>query len=296
MRIGLGTAQFGFEYGITNKAGRVAPDEVLRILALAGSMGVDTIDTAATYGESESTLGSSGAADYKVITKTPTFGGVASESQARNELRAALFRSLERLRCARVYGLLIHDAADLLGPYGPGLWQEMQELKKEGLVTAVGCSFYEGADIDEALELHPLDIAQLPFNPLDQRLVDGGQLRRLSDAGVEIHARSLFLQGLLLQEPSVTQPKFAPLASAVEQMRVVFENARLNMLEGILALVFQRREIHRFICGVTSAQELQQIAAAADKAERLSEKIDIWLPRDLDARLLNPSRWGDLPG
>lgn len=294
MRIGLGTAQFGLPYGITNTTGQVGRDESIAILELAERSGIDTLDTASAYGDGEAMLGAAATSPFRIVSKAPAQGSAASAQEARRNLRAAFLRSLQNLRRPGVYGLLLHHSADLLGPFGPELWQEMEWLKEEGLVTAIGGSFYEGAEIDRALDRYPLDLVQLPFNPLDQRLVVGGQLRRLSKAGVEIHARSLFLQGLLLQLPDRLPARFAPLGTAVGRMRSAFEDAGLTTLEGILAVAFQRDEIGRFICGVTSVAELEQIVAAADKAQTLGKPIDFTPPDGLDVRLLNPSRWDEL--
>ena len=56
-RLGLGTVQFGLDYGITNTAGQCPRDEVAGILALAADRGIRLLDTAATYGTSEEVLG-----------------------------------------------------------------------------------------------------------------------------------------------------------------------------------------------------------------------------------------------
>jgi aryl-alcohol dehydrogenase-like predicted oxidoreductase len=294
MRIGLGTAQFGEDYGITNAAGRVGRAEAAAIIALAAKSGIDTLDSAPLYGDSEAAIGEAGAAGFRIVTKTPKFGASSSEQAARAELRATFLRSLDKLGCDRVHGLLLHDPADLLGPIGPALWQEMEDLRAEGLVSRIGASMYEGEEIDRALDSYPLDLVQLPFSPLDQRLLDGGQLRRLSEAGVEVQARSLFLQGLLLAEPGQIPYRFAPVAAAMADLRAIFAEAGLTAVEGIVALAFERTEIDRFICGVTSAAELQAIIVAAVAAESGAAQLPDYAPPKLDDRLLNPARWDEL--
>ena len=57
MTIILGSAQFGLNYGITNKKGKVSEQELVKILELAAESGITTIDTAPAYGSSEETLG-----------------------------------------------------------------------------------------------------------------------------------------------------------------------------------------------------------------------------------------------
>lgn len=291
-RIGLGTAQFGLDYGITNRRGRVPEPEAGAILELAADAGIDLVDTAFLYGESEAVLGRSLAPDapFRIVTKSDKLGPQGSGEA----LRAAFGQSLRRLGRAQVHGLLFHEAADLLGPAGETLWRCAEALKREGQVEKIGVSIYEGAELDAALDRYPLDLVQLPWNPLDLRLVEGGQLARAKAAGVEVHARSLFLQGLLLEDPAAVPQRFGPLRDAIGELADATEGAGLSRLEGLLALAFARPEIERFICGVTAAAELQAIVAAAKKAEAMRGRFRFTPSRALDPIHLNPARWPDL--
>lgn len=294
-RIGIGTAQFGLDYGITNAGGRVSQAMASAILADARAAGIDTVDTAHLYGESEATLGRAIGVDpsFRIVTKTPKFGG-GPDGDAVRKLRSAFEGSLRLLGCDRVYGLLLHDPADLLGPLGRILWEAMAALKEEGRVERIGVSVYEGEEIDRSLDRFPLDLVQLPYNPLDDRLVSGGQLDRLAGAGVEIHARSLFLQGLLLQAPESIPSRLPSIRAGVAEMIRQFEREGLSQIEGVLALAFQRPEIHRFICGVTSPAELHAIVSAAEKAQEADRRISFSTPSAIDPRQLNPARWAEL--
>ena len=55
-KIALGTVQFGLNYGISNTNGQVPPEEIARILDYCKLNGIDTLDTAQGYGESEKVL------------------------------------------------------------------------------------------------------------------------------------------------------------------------------------------------------------------------------------------------
>lgn len=256
MRIGLGTAQFGLDYGITNKAGRVSEEEVGRILDAAEAAGITMLDTAQAYGVSEEVLARLDAGNrFKVVTKIPK-GGEAP--------------------FCRAYGLLTHDPADL-----PRLWPAMVQLKDEGLVEKIGVSIYEADEIPD----YPIDLIQVPFNPLDQRLVDGGHLWRLKSRGVEIHARSIFLQGALLSE---TLPEhLAPIAAAADEMR-----GGMDRLEWVLATVLQCPYIDCFMVGVTSVAELMEIISAAGISYRVRMEPGPVPP--LNPRYLNPAKWQEL--
>jgi aryl-alcohol dehydrogenase-like predicted oxidoreductase len=162
------------------------------------------------------------------------------------------------------------------------------------LAAKIGISVYYGRQIDTALDRYPIEIVQLPFNPLDRRLIDGGQIGRLASAGVEIHARSLFLQGLLLQDADALEPRFGPLRAAIGELHEWSAAAGLTWLEGVVALALRISEIDRFIVGVTSERELQEIVNAAKVAEGMQELPSFASSRPLDQRHLDPSRWGEL--
>lgn len=291
-RIGLGTAQFGLDYGITNRRGRVPEPEAGAILELAADAGIDLVDTAFLYGESEAVLGRSLAPDapFRIVTKSDKLGPDGSGEA----LRAAFGQSLRRLGRAQVHGLLFHDAADLLGPAGETLWRCAEALQREGKVEKIGVSVYEGAELDAALDRYPLDLVQLPWNPVDSRLEVGGQLRRLQERGVEVHARSLFLQGLLLEKVERIPARYGPVAAAVAELDAAAREAGLTRLEAILAAAFARTEIDHFICGVTNRRELHVILLAAQKAKAIEGARCFPQFRDLDPRYLNPARWADL--
>ncbi|HEX2673867.1 MAG TPA: aldo/keto reductase [Polyangiaceae bacterium] len=292
-RLALGSAQFGLDYGITNRAGQVDEKEIDAILALAAESGVDTIDTARLYGESEAVLGRRlpAESEFRIVTKTVKIGNLSPE-YAVQQLHAGLAASLEALRRPSVYALLFHDPSDLTGSLGPVLWSALAKLKSAGVVEKVGVSAYEAVEVDRVLDRYPVDIVQLPFNAIDSRLVDGGQLERLAGAGVEVHARSLFLQGLLLLPLDQIPPRFAPVRSALEQLDAEFARRSLSRLEGLLAMTFHYSEITRFIVGVTSAGDLGAIVTAAEQVTTAGP-MDVHLP-PIDARYLNPARWPEL--
>jgi aryl-alcohol dehydrogenase-like predicted oxidoreductase len=295
-RIGLGTAQFGLDYGITNPGGRVAEGDVRVILADCAAAGIDTLDTASLYGESEAAIGRTleMGADFRIVTKTPKFTNTRSPVDAICALNSAFEASLHKLQRVSVHALLLHDVSDLLGPFGGALWEAMEALKASGRVTKIGVSIYEGAEIENALLSYPIDIVQLPWNPIDSRLIASGTLANLAAKGLEIHARSLFLQGLLLQQPAAIPKRFGPVREAVEDLDVRFRKQGVSRLEGILAAAFARPEISRFICGVTNRVELDAIVVAAQTAHMIKGSNPIPTYRGFDPRYLDPRRWPDL--
>lgn len=300
-RLALGTVQFGLAYGITNAAGQVPEAEVRRLLAVAQQSGISTLDTAALYGESEAVLGRvlPGFPPFRVITKTSKVAAGDSAEDAVARLQASFAASLKKLGAPAVAGLIAHEADDLIGPHGEALWAAMLGLKASGKVGKIGASIYTGQQIDALIARFPLDLVQVPFNALDKRLIDGGQLARLTKAGTEVHCRSIFLQGLLLQSPEAIPAKFGPLIGAVRRLHDTFAQYGLSPLEGLIACVLGTPEIGRLVVGVTAKRELEELVAAEQRASAvLAAKPDLMAAiapiRIDDPAILSPALWGQL--
>lgn len=294
-RIGLGTVQFGLDYGITNPNGQVSETEAGQILRAAREAGIETLDTAHLYGESEAVIGRlSHATGFHIVTKTPKFDRIESPLEAAAELDRALQLSLQRLGRLRVDALLLHDANDLLGKRGGALWAAMEGAKARGTVGKIGISVYHGEQIDQALQRFPIEIVQIPYNPLDTRLIEGGQLERLRFAGVEIHARSLFLQGLLLKDCADIAPRFGPLRPAIGELHGWAARHGLTPLQAIMSIALRVDAIDRFIIGITSATELQDIVNALEIAEGVHREANFASSAAMHPSYLDPSRWGEL--
>jgi aryl-alcohol dehydrogenase-like predicted oxidoreductase len=286
MRLGLGTVQFGLPYGIKNTAGRVPPDEVRRILRLASLSGVEVIDTAIAYGESETCLGSIGVESFKVVTKIPPLPDKVDniDSWVRNQLSA----SLARLGLERAYGLLLHRAEDLNGPFGEALGNVLHALRTEGLVEKVGVSVYETEQLDIHKHSCKVDLVQAPLNLLDQRLVTSGWLNRLHDEGVEVHTRSTFLQGLLLMSRGEIPEWFDRWPTVWDAWHDWLADSNIPAAQACMQYPLSFPQISAVLVGVTSIQEFSALIHMATY-----ETTTVTLPElgSIDSDLINPSNW-----
>lgn len=293
MKIGLGAVQFGLDYGIANTAGKVSEGDVAAILAAAAQLQLTLIDTAALYGDSEAVLGRtmSPASPFDIVTKTPQFAGSTLSELAAQQLEDSLHASLRKLQRRSVYGLLIHRVDDLLLPGGEVLMARMALLKQRGLVSKIGVSVYTGQQIDAVLARFPIDLIQLPINVLDQRLLHSGHLRKLKQAGVEIHARSAFLQGLLLMAPHELPAHFDGVREHLAAYHRFIAGQALTPLQAALGFVTGLEEIDRVICGVNSGMQLHEICAAAGHAVAGTARADYDAFALSDELFVNPALW-----
>lgn len=288
-RLGLGAVQFGLDYGIANRRGKTVLEEVRDILACAAEHGLRTIDTAPAYGDSEEVLGCVLPRDHRfqIVTKTPAFDTESITAEDARRLRHSFDQSLTRLGRQTVYGLLMHHAEDLLAPGGERLWEAMTELKIAGGVKVIGVSVYTPAQIEAVSARFPVDLMQLPVNLFDQRLVQSGHLRELKKRGIEIHARSVFLQGLLLMIPEEIPEPLAAARPLIVELRRETERAGISPQQAALGFVKSIAEIDRILIGVESGRQLRDnIAAFAAGASLPFDRFAV-----TDEHILNPSLW-----
>lgn len=290
-RLGLGTAQFGFDYGIVNPRGRVPEAEAHGILKLAAASGCTLIDTASHYGEAEAVLGRGpdGLANFRVVTKTPAIKGAEVRDSDIKAFRDGLRQSLARLRVTSVDCLLVHHGRDLAKPGGDRLVGALQELRDEGLTRRIGVSVYDGAEIDLVLERFVPDVVQVPFNLMDRRLVDSGHLRALKARGIEIHARSIFLQGILLKDRAELPAFFARRGDVFRTFDERIGAAGLSPLQACLLFVAEHPAIDYFLAGAAGLDEFKQILRALEQCK--DAKMDFSGLAIDDAKLVDPANW-----
>ena len=277
-KLALGTVQFGLDYGVTNNTGQVKIEEVGSILEFAKNNDINVLDTAASYGSSEEVLGSAGVGYFQVITKTTPLKSDV------NEVIDNFYTSLKNLNRTQVDGLLVHDFSDIENEQFDVLYRKIIELKRQGLVNKIGFSTYTPEQVDFLLKNFDFDLIQVPFNVFDNRLIQGGQLQALNNKGIEIHARSVFLQGVLLDFTNLSY-YFSTWEKEFNEYQEVVKGRGLTLIEYALNYVLNVEKIDKVLVGVNSKEQLIDIVNATQK-KRSTNAFTIE-----DLNLLNPSRW-----
>ena len=291
-RIGIGTVQFGQDYAIDATETRPDDGEIARILRLAATAGITMLDTASAYGNAEKVLGRvlGRTQPFRIVTKTAVFNGASIRREDSDTLLETFRNSLEDLRVGSVYGLMIHKAPNLTGDGGERLFDAMQILKQQGQVQKIGVSVYDAAQIENVMARFPVDLVQVPVSILDQRLIAGGQLKTLKEQGVEIHARSIFLKGLVFADPAMLPDHFDSVRERLQAFRKAVAASGCTPQAVALSFILDNPNIDTVLCGVTSAAQLGQIveSISGPSAAPLPEQQRFALA---DPEILNPGRW-----
>lgn len=288
MKLALGTVQFGQHYGIANQDGRVSHREANAILQRAKASGMDTLDTAIAYGDSEVVLGQLGVAQWKIITKLPALPDECRDIGRWVHDQVAL--SITRLNVETLHGVLLHRPAQLLEHRGPALFAALQALKWKGLTSKIGISIYSPSELDSLFAAYAFDLVQAPLNILDRTLVETSWAQRLRNAGVEVHARSVFLQGLLLMPPSRRPARFSRWVDIWDRWDAWLEHEGLTPVQACLRYVANLSQIDRIVVGIDTVNQLDEVIAALDgRLGSLPQFNNL-----TDPRLINPASWSQL--
>lgn len=288
MKIALGSAQFGSSYGIANSRGLVNPNQVAEILKIAKLAGIDTIDTAINYGQSESVLGNIDIRSWKIITKLPAIPEDCENIFA--WIKQEIEGSVRRLRITKLHGVLLHRPLQLLDDKGPSINEALRELQGQGFVSKLGISVNDPTDLDLIFDKYSFDLVQAPLNILDRRFIDTGWINRLHKSGVEIHSRSVFLQGLLLMPDDKRPSIFNRWASFWEEWSNWLVKMDLSPLEACIGFANSITTIDRIIVGVDTVDHLEEIIQAAEGELTQIPKFEL----HHDDRLIKPFTWGSL--
>lgn len=284
-KLALGAAQFGQRYGVANAAGQATLAEIAAILDRARGSGMDTLDTAIAYGNSETCLGSVGVSSWRVITKLPALpDGIADvEEWVISQVSA----SLQRLGIQQLEAVLLHRPADSLGIHSEAYRNALKWIKSAGLTRSVGVSIYDPVELPAIFEVWRPDVVQAPCNVLDRRLMHSGWLERLYQSRIRVHSRSAFLQGLLLMSSASRPDWFSSRANVLNKWLGWCKDNGVSPLHAALNFVRAQPGIECVVVGVDSAAHLDEILS-------VSLHTAMSPPEDLfsnDRDLIDPSRW-----
>ena len=264
----LGSAQFGLPYGITNTVSQVAELEVRELLAEAAAAGLSWLDTAQAYGDAEAVLGRTlpHGHRFQLISKVPAQSQASFTYEDQLAWDQAFECSLLRLGESRLDALLLHSPDDLRKPGGEHLHQWLFSLRERGLVRRLGLSIYGPADLD-GVAPDLLDLVQLPLSLYDQRLLADGTIARLRSQGCAVHARSLYLQGLLVS-PAESWPAWVDQAAREHHSKLerLAADRGCTLLECALGFARAQADLEAVVLGLCSRLQLEQLLNAWHKS------------------------------
>jgi len=297
-KIALGTVQLGLDYGISNRAGRVTESEAQNIFRFAESVGIRTWDTARGYGTSEEVIGRWRSAEparsqrVRLVTKIPKLTKTGSAEALKSEISDQLESSLKSLRADFVDTVLLHDESDLAGEHGRWVWSALERLRSDGKVRKLGVSSYSPDVLAGLIEQFPVETVQVPYNLLDRRFFTDALNDLYRRNRIEIHVRSVFLQGLFFLSEGTLPPHMGFASSTLARLTDLARLVRSTVPELAICSAIAHPLIAKAVIGVTSSNEFREILSwkcASIPGEIDQELRHLW--KLTEGRILDPRRW-----
>jgi aryl-alcohol dehydrogenase-like predicted oxidoreductase len=279
----LGTAQLDDGYGQTRR-GELLLDEVKKIFDYSYSHGINHLDTAPVYGNSEYIIGQLNAM-HKITTKIPSY--LDETCSYEDWITGSISGSLIKLKKNSVENLLFHDARNFIENFSPKISELLNHYKINGTVKKIGFSIYNPNEFDEIFKLYKPDLIQFPLNPFDQRFLSQNFIELRTKSGIETYARSIFLQGTLLSRNFKNINYFARWGKTFELWDQFCINNNLKTIEACLIFVQSIKHLTGFTFGVNSIEELKEIVSAIS----IKKNISFSTLSMNDLNLLDPRRW-----
>lgn len=283
----LGTAQFGSNYGVFNKDSNISTPEMEAMLRIAAEHGVTTLDTAPAYGNAEQRLGQFDLSLFSLVTKLVC--PLSDKGYQSFDPEQLLTISLQNLGINKVEAVLIHNTHNLNDDQVKMVLGQLSRLKEQGLCNKIGVSVYNPKDVMRLAADNDIDVVQLPTNAIDQRLADDGILAFAQHHSIDLHIRSIFMQGLLLNNYEDLPTYFLPWEAQFKSWAKWLHTHQMSPLEGAFSCVnsYFARGINKIIFGANSSEQLKDLISKSSTPAKSPSSAY----RSDDLNLIHPYNW-----
>ena len=283
-KICIGSANFGLNYGYKKK--KLNKKKIKIIIDYSYKMGINCIDTAISYGNTHKILGDLQSKKFNFVTKLPL--PPKKTKSLKNWCISTVIKAKKKLKIDHIYGLLIHDTKILENKNNANeIYEALNILKKKKIINKVGLSIYDPTELDYYFNTYKFEIIQFPFNIFDRRILNSGWLQKLSKKKVELHARSVFLQGLLLIELEKIPKKLKKWNKYFLKLNKFAEKKNISKKRACISFVRKYKTIDKFVIGINDLDQLKEnLTLFGDKIIKIPSNLEVKAQK-----LLNPKMW-----
>lgn len=282
-KIVLGTAQLSPNYGITKSTKKITFREFKKISNFCLKNNISYIDTAINYKNSDKYLSLINKNKFKIITKIP-YLNIKKKSDIISIVDQEISKILSSLKVNKFHALLLHSPHQLNSRNGKYFYSYLEKLKQKGIFKKLGISVYTKAQTIKIIKKYKIDILQFPYNLINRAFDKKNFLNDLKKKKIELHARSCFLQGVLLNKPKLKKLFF--LNNLKEYFKWI-ENESLTPLEACLNFVYKNKYIDKFVLGFDNSMQIKDL-------KNIDFKKKINFPKKFyikNKNIIDPRKW-----
>ena len=283
-KIILGTAQFTMPYGICNSKDHIDKASIKKIFELTNQKQIYSIDTAINYGNNDNVLKDYIDNKHQIITKIPKFKKYDKYSE--ETTKRHINNSLIKLKIKRFHAILLHEPNQLLSHNGIKIYKNLLNLKKNKLTKNIGISVYSLKETIKILTKFKFDLIQLPFNILNQEFNNKDFLELVKKKKIKIHARSIFLQGVLINKKIRKKKYFSRWSGIFGEIDMIKKYNKINEKDLNISFCVAQKWIDKIIIGIDNYQQLKSILNSKIKKLNLCA-----IPTKINKSLNDPREW-----
>ena len=281
-KIILGSANVNSLYGLAKN--NIKSSEFTSLMNFAFRKGVKIIDTSPIYSNSEKIIGKS-VKKFYIISKIPKIPQSIKNINLEAWIKKKIFNSKEKMK-KKIYGILIQNAEILLSDKAEIVYDTLLNLKKEQAFEKIGISIYNFKTLELVIKKFAIDFVQLPYNILDQRLSNKKIIKILKKNKIEIHARSIFLQGLLTNNKIKLPKKLSKLENGLKKWRKWIKEKNINPAHACIDFALRNNNIDKLVIGFNSKNNFADVIKFK-KTKLNFNNLNIKISQNL----LDPRRW-----
>jgi aryl-alcohol dehydrogenase-like predicted oxidoreductase len=274
----IGSANFTQRYGADST--KIKSNEIKKILNLAKKNNIYQIDTAEAYINKKDVFKNVDK-KFKFSTKIIPNSKWVSLEFCQKELE----RHFKSLNNNKIETILFHDVKILFTKIGFKIFRNLEILKKKKYFQKIGLSIYDTQCLSYINTSYDLDVIQCPYNILDRRILTSGWYDKLKSKGIEIHIRSIFLQGLLVNKLVYKKKYFEKWKKKFSEWFIWLENNNISPIDYCFNDLLNY-DFDKIIIGINNSKNLEEVInfRTINKNKMINFSIS-------DKKLIDPRNW-----
>lgn len=283
MKVAIGTANFQNNYGLLKSFVKI--NKLKKINNEILKHKIDFLDTSFDYKNLELKI-------FKKLNKLKLITKIKLPKRKKNEfikdLENKIKIELKRLKKKNFEVLLFHNTDDLKYKIGDDFLNEIKKLKKKKLIKNIGISIYDPKELKIVFSKFIPDIIQAPLNVFDARILMSRYLRNRKKK-IKLQVRSVFLQGLLLQ--NLKKLKKLNIKKKLRAKLIEFDNIckknKISKLEQSINFIKLQDKVDIITFGINSSENLRKNMEIFEK-KKVNKIFDLTTN---DKNVIDPRKW-----
>ncbi len=273
----LGTANFLNPYGILEN--KIPKNKIKNILKYSKKKKIKYLEISRDYKNSHFFISqfSKFFKIYNKINLSPSF------LKSINENNLNKYLNINKKNKNISYAVTLRKPSNLFNQDGKRFFEILKKMKSEGKIKKIGISIYNTKKLKKIINNFKIDYIQLPLNIVNKEVFISTK-KIIKKRKIQIHARSIFLQGLLLKKTKDLPKKIIRLKQDWSHIDDTLEKIKISRFSACINYVLNFK-IDKILFGINDYNQLNEIL----RFKKIHKKIPFFLIKRKN--LIDPIYW-----